>query len=45
LLVYHADSNLHNTNATNLKTVCLNCTVEIKKSDLPWQPGDLTPDF
>jgi hypothetical protein len=44
LLVYHADSNLHNTNAINLKTICLNCTVEIKKSDLPWAPGDLAPD-
>ena len=44
LLVYHADSNLHNTTAINLKTICLNCTVEIKKSDLPWAPGDLAPD-
>ena len=43
-LVYHVDGNLHNTNITNLKTVCLNCTIEIKKSDLPWTPGDLTPD-
>ena len=28
----------------NLKTVCLNCTIEIPKQDLPWRPGDLEPD-
>ena len=44
LLVYHIDGNLHNTTVRNLKTICLNCTVEIKKSDLPWAPGELTPD-
>ena len=43
--VYHVDGNLHNTGVNNLKTVCLNCTVEIKKSDLSWQPGDLVPDL
>ena len=45
LLVYHLDGNLHNSNINNLSTVCLNCTVEIKKSDLPWRPGDLLPDL
>jgi hypothetical protein len=45
LQVYHVDGNLHNTSVNNLKTVCLNCTVEIKKSDLPWRPGDLVPDL
>lgn len=44
-LVYHVDGNQHNTAIPNLKTVCLNCTVELKKSDLPWQPGDLLPDL
>jgi hypothetical protein len=43
--VYHVDGNLHNTSVNNLKTVCLNCTVEITKSDLPWRPGDLVPDL
>jgi hypothetical protein len=43
--VYHVDGNLHNTTVNNLKTVCLNCTVEITKSDLTWQPGDLVPDL
>lgn len=45
LLVYHVDGNLHNTDVRNLKTVCLNCVEEIKRSDLPWQRGDLEPDF
>jgi hypothetical protein len=44
LLVYHVDGSLHNTDAKNLKTVCLNCVVDIKKADLPWRPGDLEPD-
>ena len=44
LLVYHVDSNLHNNEIKNLKTVCLNCTIEIPKQDLPWRPGDLEPD-
>jgi hypothetical protein len=44
LLVYHVDGNLHNNALRNLKTICLNCTVEIKKVDLPWRPGDLEPD-
>ena len=44
LLVYCVDGNLHNTDVRNLKTVCLNCVEEIKRSDLPWQRGDLEPD-
>ena len=38
------DGNLNNNNLRNLKTVCLNCTVEITKADLTWRPGDLEPD-
>jgi hypothetical protein len=44
LLVYHIDGNLNNSSPRNLKTVCLNCTIDIKKSDLPWGRGDLEPD-
>ena len=44
LLVYHVDGNLHNNEVKNLKTVCLNCTMEIPRQDLPWRPGDLEPD-
>lgn len=45
LIVYHVDGNLNNNNLRNLKTVCLNCTVDIKRSDVPWKPGDLEPDY
>lgn len=44
LLVFHVDGNQHNCSARNLKTICLNCVQEIKKADLPWQPGDLELD-
>jgi len=44
LLVYHVDGNLNNTNLRNLKTICLNCIEEVKRSDLPWKPGDLEED-
>jgi hypothetical protein len=45
LMVYHVDSNLNNSSLRNLKTVCQNCAIEIKKLDLTWKPGDLEPDF
>lgn len=43
-LVYHIDGNLKNTNVSNLRTVCLNCTVVIQKSDSVWKDGDLEAD-
>ena len=45
LLVYHCDGNLHNTGAANLRTVCLNCVEEVKRLDVPWQPGGIEADF
>jgi hypothetical protein len=45
LLVYHVDSNLNNTDVRNLKTVCLNCVEEVRRSDSPWRRGDLEPDI
>ena len=45
LLVYHIDGNLNNSGLRNLKTICLNCTIEVKRMDLPWKPGDLEPDY
>jgi len=45
LIVYHIDGNLNNNSLRNLKTVCLNCTIDIKRADLPWKPGDLEPDY
>lgn len=45
LLVYHIDGNLNNSELRNLKTICLNCVEEVKRSVLPWRPGDLEPDL
>ena len=39
LNVFHVDGNLKNTNWTNLKTICLNCTPLVYKSKLPWKPS------
>ena len=44
LLVYHIDGNLNNSAVRNLKTICQNCVVDVKKADLPWKVGDLAPD-
>jgi hypothetical protein len=44
IMVYHVDGRLDNSDPKNLKSVCQNCVVEISKSDLPWQAGDLEPD-
>ena len=44
LLVYHSDGNLNNSSPKNLKTICLNCTIDVKRADLPWGRGDLEPD-
>lgn len=43
--VYYVDGNRHNNSVGNLKTVCLNCGVEIGKLKLGWQPADLVPDY
>jgi hypothetical protein len=42
--VFHVDGNLHNSDIRNLKTVCLNCAEEVKRSDVNWNRGDLEPD-
>ena len=44
IVVYHVDGNLKNCNLTNLRSICLNCTVEIVRLDLPWKVGDLIED-
>ena len=43
--VYYVDGNLKNNNLLNLKSVCLNCRVELANSRLPWKPAPITPDF
>jgi hypothetical protein len=42
--VYHMDGDLNNCNLNNLKTICLNCSVEVMRLDLPWKVGDLDED-
>jgi len=43
--VYHVDGNLKNVNPLNLKSVCLNCRVEIAAGRFPWKPATIIPDF
>jgi hypothetical protein len=43
--VYHVDGDLNNSSLRNLKTICQNCAVEVKKSDQRWAQGDLEPDL
>ena len=45
LRVFHIDGNLNNSAVRNLKTICLNCHIEIEKADVTWRPGDLSPDL
>jgi hypothetical protein len=45
LLVFHIDGDLQNTDNRNLKTICLNCAEEIKRSNVTWTRGDLEPDL
>lgn len=45
MAVYHVDGNLKNVNSLNLKSVCLNCRVELAASRLPWKPANIIPDF
>jgi len=45
MAVYHIDGNLRNNNLLNLKTICLNCRVEIAASHLPWREAEIKPDF
>ncbi len=45
MVVYHVDGNLRNTTTMNLRTVCLNCRVELSQSKLPWRESPITPDF
>ena len=45
LNVFHVDGNLKNNDWVNLKTICLNCTEEIYKSKLKWNPSPPVQDF
>ena len=45
LFVFHIDGDLTNSSQRNLRTVCLNCSVEVKRGDITWRRGDLEPDL
>lgn len=44
LVVYHVNGDMRDCDLTNLRTVCLNCVMEVNQSDLPWRRGDLEED-
>jgi hypothetical protein len=43
-MVYHVNGDLNDSELRNLKTICLNCSVEVIREDLPWRRGDLEED-
>ncbi len=45
MAVFYVDGNMKNNTALNLKSVCLNCRVELAHSNSPWRAAPLTPDF
>jgi hypothetical protein len=45
LLVLNCDGDLNNNNSSNLRTICLNCIEEVKRSDDPWAINDLQEDY
>lgn len=42
--VYYMDSNLNRINWNNIKTVCLNCNIQLSLEPQGWTQGDLIPD-
>ena len=45
LFVFHIDGDLNNSSQRNLRTVCMNCSIEVKRGDVTWRRGDLEPDL
>jgi hypothetical protein len=45
LSVFHVDGNEKNVDSFNLKTVCLNCKVELSMNKTRWQESPIIPDF
>ena len=41
--VYYIDGDTANNNWANLKTICLNCQIEVAKTR--WRPSAIQPDF
>jgi len=44
LMVYHIDGDLNHCELRNLRTICLNCAVDVRRSEITWKAGDLEPD-
>jgi len=44
LMVINCDGDLNNNAISNLRTICLNCIEEVKRSDHPWAINDLQED-
>ena len=36
MVIYYVDGDMNNTNLSNLKSICLNCSVAVEKQDMPW---------
>ena len=45
LNVFYIDGNLKNNDWVNLKTICLNCTVEIARAKLKWKASPPSQDL
>ena len=43
--VFHVDGNLTNCRPQNLKSICLNCQMELHQEGITWKQGGLTPDL
>ena len=41
--VFYVDGDIKNNHWANLKTICLNCTIEVTKTS--WRPSPIQPDF
>lgn len=45
IVVFYVNGDLNNTKINNLRSICLNCIIEVNKKDLLWEQGDLVDDF
>jgi hypothetical protein len=42
--VVHINGDISDTNWVNLKTICLNCIIDVQHSVLPWKLASILPD-
>lgn len=36
IMIFYVDGDMNNTKQNNLKSICLNCAIDIEKQDIPW---------